>query len=243
MLPKIDVPVFTVELPSNGKVINFRPFLVKEQKLFLMMAENDDAAETVKVIRQVLKNCVLDDIDVDALPVFDLEFLFMNLRARSVSEVVNLKYRCNNAIKSENGTETECGTINEVSFNLLEIKPTISENHTNKIQLNEKIGIMMKYPTFELVQKASSKNENEMIMEMIYSTIDCVFDKDQVYHMKDSKLEDIIEFVDNLQQKDLEKLRVFFETMPKIKKDIDYNCKKCGYKDTLALEGIQNFFD
>jgi hypothetical protein len=242
MLPKIDVPIYSVELPSNKKKVQFRPFLVKEQKLFLMVNEDNESEETVKVIRQVLKNCVLDEIDIDALPVFDLEFLFMNLRARSVSEVVTLKYRCNNSTKTEDDSEKECGAINEVSFNVLEIKPTFSDNHTNKIQLNDKIGIVMKYPNFELVQKASGKGENEMIMEMIYSTIDYVYDADQVYYMKDNTKEEIIEFVDNLQQKDLEKIRIFFETMPKIKKDIEYNCKKCGYHDTIALEGIQNFF-
>lgn len=242
MLPKIDVPVFTVELPSNKKKVDFRPFLVKEQKLFLMMAESTDPAETIKVIRQVLKNCVLIDLDIDALPVFDLEYLFMNLRARSVSEMVNLKYRCNNMV-GEEGSQKECGTINEINFNVLEIQPTYTKEHTNKIQLNDKIGIIMKYPTFELVQKATGKGEDEMIMDMIYETIECVYDENQIYHMKDNTKEEIIEFVDNLQQKDLEKIRVFFETMPKIKKDIEYNCKKCGYHDTIALEGIQNFFE
>jgi hypothetical protein len=103
MLPKIDTPIYEVKLISTGKVVQFRPFLVKEQKLFLMNTENDDVEATIKVIRQVLKNCVLNDIDVDALPVFDLEYLFMHLRARSVSEVVNLKYRCNNIVKDDKG--------------------------------------------------------------------------------------------------------------------------------------------
>jgi len=203
MLPKIDVPVFTVELPSNKKKVDFRPFLVKEQKLFLMMAESTDPAETIKVIRQVLKNCVLIDLDIDALPVFDLEYLFMNLRARSVSEMVNLKYRCNNMV-GEEGSQKECGTINEINFNVLEIQPTYTKEHTNKIQLSDKIGIIMKYPTFELVQKATGKGEDEMIMDMIYETIECVYDENQIYHMKDNTKEEIIEFVDNLQQKDLD---------------------------------------
>ena len=125
MLPKIDVPLFTVELPSTKEKITFRPFLVKEQKLFLMNTESNDAQETVKIIRQVLKNCVLSDIDVDVLPVFDIEYLFMNLRARSVSEVVNLKYKCNNTITKEDGEEKRCDTVNEIVLNVLEIEPTI----------------------------------------------------------------------------------------------------------------------
>ena len=102
-LPKLDVPIYEVKLISTGKPVRFRPFLVKEQKLFLMAAESEDPKETINTIRQVLKNCVLDDIDIDALPTFDLEFLFMNMRARSVEEVVDLKYKCNNVVKNEEG--------------------------------------------------------------------------------------------------------------------------------------------
>ncbi len=243
MLPKISVPIYEVKLISTGKTVKFRPFLVKEQKLFLMAAESDSVEETVNVIRQVLRNCIITEIDVDALPVFDLEYLFMNLRARSVSEVVNLKYLCNNNVKNESGEEKPCNTINEISFNVLEIKPEISPEHTTKFQINEKIGIIMKYPTFELMQKVNGKSENEMIMELIYSSIESVYDEDNVYYMKDNTKEEIVDFVDNLQQKDLDKIRVFFETMPKIKKNIDYKCKKCGYNENLTLEGIQSFFE
>jgi hypothetical protein len=242
MLPKIDTPIYEVKLISTGKVVQFRPFLVKEQKLFLMNTENDDVESTIKVIRQVLKNCVLSDIDIDALPVFDLEYLFMHLRARSVSEVVNLKYKCNNTIKDDKGGDKECGTVNELSFNVLEIQPTINEKHTKKFQLTDKIGIVMKYPTFEIMQKASGKEDSDIIMDLIYNSIEQVYDEDTVYHMKDSTRDEIIEFVDNLQQKDLENVRDFFDTMPKLQKKIDYKCKKCCYQENIVLEGVQSFF-
>jgi hypothetical protein len=242
MLPKIDTPIYEVKLISNDKVVKFRPFLVKEQKLFLMNTENDDVEATIKVIRQVLKNCVLTDIDIDALPVFDLEYLFMHLRARSVSEVVNLKYRCNNIIKDEKGEDKDCGTVNDISFSVLEVKPTINEAHTKKFQLNDKIGIIMKYPTFEMMQKSVGKEDTAIIMDLIYNSIDQVYDEDTVYHMKDSSKEEIVEFIDNLQQKDLENIRNFFDTMPKIQKKIDYKCKKCGYQENITLEGMQSFF-
>ena len=242
MLPKIDTPIYEVKLISTGKTVQFRPFLVKEQKLFLMNTENDDVEATIKVIRQVLKNCVLNDINIDDLPVFDLEYLFMHLRARSVSEVVNLKYRCNNVVKDEKGEDKDCGTINEISFNVLEIQPTITKSHTNKFQLTDKIGIVMKYPTFELMQKASGKEDNEIIMDLIYASIEQVYDEDTVYHMKDNTRDEIIEFVDNLQQKDLENIRKFFDTMPKLQKKVDYSCKKCNYQENITLEGVQSFF-
>jgi hypothetical protein len=243
MLPKIDTPIYEVKLISTGKVVQFRPFLVKEQKLFLMNTENDDVESTIKVIRQVLKNCVLSDIDIDALPVFDLEYLFMHLRARSVSEVVNLKYKCNNTIKDDKGGDKECGTVNELSFNVLEIQPTINEKHTKKFQLTDKIGIVMKYPTFEIMQKASGKEDSDIIMDLIYNSIEQVYDEDTVYHMKDNTKDEIIEFVDNLQQKDLENIRNFFDTMPKLQKKIEYKCKKCDYQENIVLEGVQSFFE
>ena len=243
MLPKIDTPIYEVKLISSGKMVQFRPFLVKEQKLFLMNTENDDVESTIKVIRQVLKNCVLNDIDVDALPVFDLEYLFMHLRARSVSEVVNLKYKCNNTIKDDKGEDKECGTVNEISFNVLEIQPTINEKHTKKFQLTDKIGIVMKYPTFEIMQKASGKGDSDIIMDLIYNSIEQVYDEDTVYHMKDNTKDEIIEFVDNLQQKDLENIRNFFDTMPKLQKKIEYKCKKCNYQENITLEGVQSFFE
>ena len=242
MLPKIDTPIYEVKLISSGKLVQFRPFLVKEQKLFLMNTENDDIESTIKVIRQVLKNCVLSDINIDDLPVFDIEYLFMHLRARSVSELVDLKYRCNNTIKNDKDEENDCGHINSVSFNVLEIKPTLTEGHTTKFQLNDKVGIIMKYPTFEVMQKAIGKEENQVILDLIYSSIDQVYDENTVYHMKDNSKEEVIEFIDNMQQKDLENIRKFFDTMPKLKKEIEYNCKKCGYKENITLEGVQSFF-
>lgn len=236
-LPKIDVPIFSVELPSTNQKVTFRPFLVKEQKLFLMNAESTDSQETINVIRQVLKNCVISSIDIDALPVFDLEYLFLNLRARSVSEVVNLKYKCNNTFEDK-----ICGTINEINVNLLEIKPTVYPEHTNKIQLTDSVGICMKYPTFEMLNEMTGKSEGDVIMETIYNSIDYIYDKESVYNTKDISKKEIEDFIDNIQQKDLEKLRVFFDTMPKIKKELEYKCKKCDYQEKIVLEGIQDFF-
>jgi hypothetical protein len=242
MLPKLDVPTYELNLISTGKPIRFRPFLVKEQKLFLMASESDDPKETVQVIRQVLKNCIIDEINVDSLPTFDLEWLFINLRARSVEEVVNLKYKCNNNVKDEEGKDVKCSGYVEFDVNLLDIEPSKNPEHTNKIQITENLGVVLKYPTFEMVQKYEGLQENDLMTNVLVDCIDYIYDKEQMYYAKDSTRDELIEFVDSLQQKDLEKIKLFFDTIPEVKKDVTFDCPKCKYKEEIAIKGIQNFF-
>jgi len=242
MLPKIDVPIYELNLISSGKKIRFRPFLVKEQKLLLMANQSDDPKESLNVVKQICKNCIIDEVDVESLPVFDLEFIFLNLRARSVSEVINLQYKCNNKVKNEADEETVCGNLEKFDVNLLEILPTKDPKHDKKIMLSDKLGIMMKYPTFEMIANLKGQNENETLMELLTICVDNIFDQDNIYYTKDVTKEELEEFIDNLQQKDLEKIQEFFETAPKIKKDISFNCRKCGYKESIVVEGLQNFF-
>ena len=242
MLPKLDVPIYNIKLISTGQDIRIRPFLVKEQKLFLMASETEDSKETINTIRQVLKNCILDEVDVDNLPTFDLEYLFMNLRARSVEEVVNLKYKCNNNIKNDKGEETVCNGSVEFDVNLLEVIPTTHAEHTNKFQLTEKIGICLKYPTFEMIQKYEGMDENDIMVNILVDCIEYLFDSEQIYYSKDSTRKELEEFVESMQQKDLEKIKVFFDTMPEIKKDVHFKCPKCGYEEDMVIRGLQNFF-
>ena len=242
MLPKLDVPTYEVNLISTGKPVRFRPFLVKEQKLFLMASESDDAKETVNVIRQVLKNCIIDDIDVDSLPTFDLEWLFIHLRARSVEEVVNLRYKCNNNVKDEEGKDVKCSGYVEFDVNLLEVQANKNPDHTNKVQITENLGIVLKYPTFEMIQKYEGMEENDLMSNVLVDCIDYIYDKEQMYYAKDTTREELNEFVDNLQQKDLEKIKLFFDTIPEVKKDVTFECPKCKYKEDIAIKGIQNFF-
>lgn len=243
-LPKIDVPTYETTLISSGKKVKYRPFLVKEQKLFLMASQSNDEKETIDVVKQVLNNCILTDIDIEELPTFDLEHLFMQLRARSVGEIVNLKYNCNNTVKDDKGEDKVCGGLVKFDLNILDIKPTIVEGHDNKIEITDKMGIVMKYPTLKMVKDFDNlQNESiDTIMEIIVSCIDFIYDDEQMYYAKDSTKEELMEFVENLQQDDLEKIQKFFNTMPKISKPLDFKCGKCGYEEKIVVEGIQNFF-
>lgn len=242
MLPKLDVPIYETKLISNGQVVRYRPFLVKEQKLFLMAAESEDVNDTISSIKQVIKNCVLDEIDVDAMSTFDIEYLFLQLRARSVSEMVNLNFTCNNNVIEKN-EEKKCGNNVKIDLNVLEIEPTIDPTHTNKVQITDKVGIVMKYPTFGMINTMNLNTEDlSQILEMVIACVDYIYDDEQVYYAKDTPKKELVEFIENMKQSDLEKLSKFFSTLPKIKKDVKFHCSKCGYDEDITLEGVQSFF-
>jgi hypothetical protein len=223
-------------------MVRIRPFTVKEEKIFLMASEGEDIDAIVDSVKQVLNNCILDDIDVDSLPVFDIENLFLNLRARSVGEMVNLRYRCNNLVGPEGEEKHKCDNIVEMELNVLDIAPSNDERHNKTIQLSENLGMVMKYPTFSLFKSYDSENEIDTILNMTVSCIDYIYDGDQLHYSKDYKREELVEFVENLQAKDLEKIQLFFDTMPKLRKQVDFHCNKCGYDEKINIEGIESFF-
>lgn len=241
-LPKVDFPIFTMELLSNNKKIRFRPFLVKEQKLLLMATESEDTKDIIETVKQICKNCILDDIDIESLPVFDLEYIFLNLRSRSVNEIVELQYRCNNKVKDENNEEKVCGSLEKFQINLLEIQPIRDSEHSSKIMFTENLGVVMKYPTFNMIENLKGSTEEEILFELLTKCIDYVFDKDEIYYAKDCSQEELTEFIDSLQQKDLEKIQKFFESAPKIKHNLNFKCRKCSYDENIVVEGLQNFF-
>lgn len=244
MLPKVDVPIYELELPLSKKRVKFRPFLVKEEKILLMAVESDDEKAALLAIKQIISNCCLEqDFDINKLPVVDLEYFFLNLRARSVGEVVNLQYKCNNNVKNEENKEVKCNHVVPIDINLLNIKPEMNADHSDKIQLSEKLGIVMKYPTFDNIEKAdSNKGQIETIMELITECIDCVYDEDSVYYTKDVPKKEVEDFVENLSQDHFKKIQKFFDTLPKIKQNVNFKCNKCGYEENIDIEGIQNFF-
>ena len=240
-LPKIDVPIFSVDLLSVGKKVRFRPFTVKEEKLFLMASESDDVESIIETTKQVISNCLLDDIDINKLPIFDIEHLFLNLRARSIGEVVDIKYRCNNEIEKD-GEKSNCNNVVDLSVNVLEIHPESVAGHSSKIEITDKMGVVMKYPSFESLKQYSEQDEVSSTINLISDCIDYIYDDEQIYYAKDSTKEELVDFIETLQTKDLEKFKSFFDGMPKMKKDVHFKCNKCGYEENILVEGIQNFF-
>jgi hypothetical protein len=242
MLPKIDVPIYDVQLPLTKKKIRYRPFLVKEEKLLMMAMEANDIKGVTTTIKQIVNNCILDEVDVEKLPVTDIEFLFLQLRARSVSEIVELSYKCNNTVKDDEGIEKPCNHIVKFDFNIFDIKPMFDEKHTNKIELGPELGIVMRYPTFESIELIEDGDDVSKVFSILTTCVDYIYDKDNIYYAKDVSTEELNEFIDGMTRDQFEKVKDFFDTMPKLKKNVDFKCGKCGYSENIEIEGIQNFF-
>ena len=236
-LPKLNVPVYEAILPSTEKVIKYRPFLVKEEKLLFTAQESGEEA-VLPAVKQIIKNCVQGELDIDNMPLFDIEYLFLRLRAKSVGEEVTLGLKpwgC-----PQNNGEL-CEFTTEVSVNLEEIKCVKDKKHTSKIMLDDKIGIMMKYP--DISQMNIKETENDIMgMKIIKNSINMIFTKEDT-HERDSFTEkELDEFVDSLNTKQMDKIRNFFETMPTLKHTVKYNCKTCGEEKETTVQGLNSFF-
>ncbi len=208
-----------------------------------MAMESEEADSVLLAVKQILTNCCLDDLDIEDLPITDIEFLFLNLRARSVNEVVELPYRCNNKV-TKDGEEKECGNIVKLEMNLLEIHPEVHEKKIDKIELSDKMGILIKYPSFKMVEEAQKQDGSEVdkLMNILVACIDGVYTEETIFYSKDVPKKELMEFIENLTRDQFGKIQEFFETMPKIKKDVDFHCSKCGYEERISIEGLQSFF-
>jgi hypothetical protein len=237
-LPKIDTPIFELTLPLSKKKIKFRPFLVKEQKVLLMTKEANDKETIIRSMKQILQNCTLSEIDIDSLPIVDIEIYFLNLRARSVGEVVELQYKCENVVES-----AVCGNKLDASFNLLEIQPKNIENYTDTIMVTDKIGIKFKHPDFSLLE---SIKENEtyvdLVTEVIINSIDYIFEGETFYYSRETPKQELLDFLESLSQKQFDEIENHFKSLPVLEKNIEIICSRCGFKHDIQLEGIDNFF-
>ena len=180
-----------------------------------------------------------DNLDIDTLPILDIEYYFLNLRARSVSEVVEAKYKCNNPVDDK-----ECGNIMDANINVLDIKVTKDENIKEIIQINDTIAVKLKYPTFSSIANAAEvKDVNEIALQMVVDSIDTIYDGQQSFPAKESSKEELMEFVESLNQHQFQKIQEFFENLPKLDKLINLKCKKCGFDHVIVFEGLESFFD
>jgi len=233
-LPTIAVPKYQITLLSDGTKLKYRPFLVKEEKLLHMAMEADETSSQIDAMINVISACIDKDEDyVKSLPVFDIEYLFLQIRSKSVGEIVKPMVKCKH-----------CKESIEANIDLSKIGAKKSKDHESKIQLTDDIGVIMKYPTIVALGTSVSENENssDLALDIVIDCIDYIYDKDQTYKSSEYTKAELVEFVDNITKEHFDKISEFFETMPKVKKEVKFKCPKCDKSNAIKLEGIENFF-
>lgn len=234
-LPVLQQPVFEVYLKSLDKKVKFRPFLVKEEKILLMAKESDDNDSTVSAVKQVIQNCLISPVDINSLPLFDVQMLFTHLRMKSIGETITLQYTCNHT----DAEGAECGKENRYNLNLNNVRYETSPGHTNIIQLNEEVGVKLRYPTM-LSNLLNSEDLLEDSYKLISEHLESVYDAEQVY--TEYTKEELSTFIDSLSTDQLDKILNFFATSPKVILEDVASCKKCGTENKIYAEDLYSFF-
>ena len=232
-LPNIVAPEFTTTLPSDKTEVKFRPFLVKEEKLLLFAAESEERKEMISAVSQMMKNCIISpDIEPYKIPFFDFEHLLLHIRSKSVGETAEFMLK--------HDTE-ECGHMNKVSARLDNIVYKTDENHSDKIPLNEELGVKMKYPTIESISgMEGDEAKASEILDMLSSSIEYVYDKEEVYD--DFTKEEANTFIESLSKEQFNKISEFFNTVPQSRIEVKYECEKCKEKVLTLVSGFESFF-
>lgn len=244
-LPKIEYPIYDITLPLSKQQIKYRPFLSKEDKLLLMAKESDDPIVIFNNIKQVVNNCILtENINVDDIPIIDIQYLFINLRARSIGEIVEMEYICQNNVM-KNGELKKCMHVVPIEIDLLSIHVDVPKDFSFKVELTNTLGVNMKSPSLETSIKLENSNETE-VEKAFKSIIDCIeyiYDENGIYYKKDIPPKELSDWLDDLPTKYLAKLGEFFDKYPKMTKDIHFKCPKCGWEEVIKLEGLQDFLE
>jgi len=241
-LPKVNVPVYEAILPSTGTVIKYRPFLVKEEKILLTAMEAEDEKVISDAVNQIIKNCVQGNIKVNELPTFDIEYLFLRLRAKSVGEKVTLGMRpwgC-----PQNNGEL-CELTTEVEIDLEKVVVVKDEKHSSKIMIDDNIGIMMSYPDLSLITKMEKETgiqQTETGMQVIKSCIQMIFTEEETHEKGSFSEKELDEFIDSLNTEQFSKIKEFFDTMPTLKHTAKYTCSTCGEEKETIVQGLNSFF-
>ena len=237
-LPKIDLPTYKIKLETLNKEITFRPFVVKEEKILLMALESLDYQTSIDAIKQIITNCVLDEIDVEKLPLFEIEFIFLNLRARSIGETVSLQYVCENTVEDNK----KCKAKMQMDVDLLKVAYDV-KHVDNNIILSNGVGIKLNYPTVNISKVLAEKIKGkDAPIEILKECTEYLYDESQVYKINEMQEGEFEEFINNLTVDQYKKIKNFFSEMPTLKHKENLVCKKCGKNHTIKLEGLLDFF-
>ena len=239
-LPKINTPTYELTLPSNRKKVKYRPFLVREEKILVLALESEDQKQITDAIEQIIGDCLITkNVDVTKLPTFDIEYLFLNVRSKSVGETVEVNVTCPDDGK----------TKVETSINIDDIKVVKDKNHKLIVQLDDKYSMKLKYPTLDQFiennfdfEMAEAKESVSAAMSMLSTCIDMIYDQEESWDASESTKEELDEFIDQLNTKQFQEVEEFFRTMPKLSHKLKVTNPQTGVESEVVLEGLASFF-
>lgn len=232
-LPTIETPTYELTVPSTGKTVEYRPYLVKEEKILVIAMSTQDHKQMIRAIRDIIGACTFGKLDVDTLRMYDLEYIFVKLRSVSVGANSTIGMKCSN-----------CEEQNEVTINLDNVEVKNLETKEKTIKITDSVGIVMKAPTVKTMMRANISTEDnyEFIVGSVISCIDSIFDADNVYDAADVTQAELRDFVESLSQEQFNKVNAFFEGTPALSYDVAFDCQSCGTHNEREIQGLQNFF-
>ena len=234
-LPKLDVPIYEMTVPSTDEKIKYRPFLVKEEKILLIAMESGENKDIIQGVKQIVSECIFNKLKIGNLPMFDIEYMFLRIRAKSVGEVSKLKVLCPDDKK----------TYANVEIDLTEVEVQVDDSHNNKIELSDEMGVIMKYPSIDLFSKAGIADINaDNMIDVVATCIAQIYDKkgEEVFDSKDSTKKELIDFVEQLNTQQFQEVQKFFDTMPKLRHTITVKNPKTKKENLVTLSGLSDFF-
>ena len=235
-LPKIETPTYELKLPSKDETIAFRPFTVREEKILMIASESEKPDEVYNAITRMIDACTFNKIECVKLPLFDIEYIFLQIRSKSVGEVAKFRVVCPDDLE----------TYAEVEVDISKVEVHVDDNHTNRIVLDESrnLGVVFAYPTMGVTKVANdiTNAKTKDIFEIIYSCVDHIFEGEKIYPAKDTSKDDMIEFFDSISQENLVDVKKFFDTMPQLKHTTEVENPKTKVKSKVVLSGLQSFF-
>ena len=234
-LPKLTTPTYELEIPSTDEKIKFRPFLVKEEKILMMAMESKSSTDITQAVKDIVNECTFNKVKIDNMPMFDVEYIFLQIRSKSVGEISKLKLLCPDDGK----------TYADVDLDLNEVKVQVGDDHTNKIDLGNGMGMIMKYPTIDSFSESGIRDINPSnMLEVISTCILQIFEDEgkKVYDTKDQTKKEVVEWIEGLNTKQFKDVQKFFDTMPKLKHEITIKNPKTKKESKIILNGLNDFF-
>ena len=235
-LPKLDIPIYELVVPSTDEKIKYRPFLIKEEKILLIAMESGANEDIIQAVKQIVSECTFNTLKLGDMPMFDVEYIFLQIRSKSVGEVSKLKVLCKDDGK----------TYANVEVDLTEIEVQVNDDHTNKIELTDEMGVIMKYPTIDSFSTAGiSDITAENMLDVIVACIDKIYDKkgEEVYDSKDSTKKELMDFVEQMNTTQFQDVQAFFDSMPKLRHEITVKNPKTKKESKVTLSGLNDFFE